>query len=77
MAPPPNFIPIKPAPVPIAPSLPSAKRVNPGDAYELSKKPASKRFKAVTQACNTCRRNKAKVPRTAFQAPLHIFLRQD
>lgn len=61
MAPPPNFIPIKPAPVPIAPSQPSAKRVNPGDAYDLGKKPASKRFKAVTQACNTCRRNKAKV----------------
>ncbi|KAK1835722.1 hypothetical protein QBC39DRAFT_339461 [Podospora conica] len=59
MAPPPTFVPIKPAPVPIAPSLPSAKRPNPGDTSELGKK-HPKRFKAVTQACNTCRRNKAK-----------------
>lgn len=77
MAPPPNFIPIKPAPVPIAPSLPSAKRVNPGDAYELSKKPASKRFKAVTQACNTCRRNKAKVGAQVLPAPIPVFSGKD
>ena len=41
-----------------------------GDTYKLSKKPPNKRFKAVTQACNTCRRNKSKVHPDAH-APSH------